>query len=99
MNNEPKSLPSDYTKQDTELKQNKKEYMDYIFTRIQNSLTKDKKISTNKLKLFKFEDTNLLVVVNRTHYKSMIENLKNYYIKIEDYEKCSFLNKIKIVNN
>ena len=89
------TLPSEYKKLKAELDKNKPKYMDYIYEHILNNSDDNFKIKNTRIKLFSFSQSNLIVIITKTHFKSVIDNLLNYYIKEEVYEKCSLLNKIK----
>lgn len=99
MNDELIELPGNYAEQELALQKNKHTYMEYIFKKIESSIVKNNLLSVKSIRLFKFKNTKLVVVVNDSHYKSLLNNLITYYSKLEEYEKCSLLNKIKIVNN
>ena len=62
--------------------------MDFIFEKIKKSTSKDNILSVKSIKLFKFKNTKLVVVVNKSHYKSLLENQITYYSNLEEYEKC-----------
>ena len=73
---------------------NKNIYMEQVYNcfvrEVHNSDTQPQKI-----KVFKFKDTDLQVIIKSDNYLANLENILNYYIKQEDYEKCSIINKIK----
>jgi len=81
---------------ESDIKKNKNTYMDHIYEVILKNV-KDHKFIRKRISLFKFKNTNLMVIVSEHQYKLMCENLLQYYIDIESYEKCSKL--YKIVNN
>jgi hypothetical protein len=89
------TLPVEYSQLKSNLNKNKPKYMSHIYDSILNNIDKNFNINPNRIKLFNFSETNLVVIITRDHYKSVIDNLLNYYIKEEVYEKCSILNKIK----
>lgn len=89
------TLPSEFSLLESNLVENKPKYMDYIYEKILSKITKEFHIEARRITLFKFTDTNLTVVVTMKQYLSVVNNLLDYYIKHELYEKCSILNKIK----
>lgn len=88
-------LPSVYNELESALSKNKSTYMDYIYDRLKSQYKNNK--LPKKISLFKFKDTNLVIIITTEHLPSVLQNLLDYYIESELYEKCSFLNKI--INN
>ena len=86
-------IPSSYSQLDQDLKKNKLKYMNYIYDLI-ISETEDDKITKEKINVFKFENTNLIVSIASNHYKEVVDNLLNYYIKLELFENCNKLKRI-----
>jgi hypothetical protein len=89
-------LESEFHKLESDIKNNKDTYMDHIYEVILKNV-KDHKFIKKRISLFKFINTNLVVIVSEHQYKLMCENLLQYYVDNESYEKCSKL--YKIVNN
>ena len=89
-------ISSDNKKLDDDLKINKNIYMEQVYNcfvrEVHNSDT-----TPTKIKVFKFKDTDLQVIIKSDNYLANLENILNYYIKQEDYEKCSIINEIKTV--
>jgi hypothetical protein len=90
-------LPSDYSKLDNNLKKNKSIIMDHIFDTILKYKNNNFEIKNTKIKLFKFQGTNLIVLITKQHLELVLKNLMEYYIDNESYEKCSIINKL--INN
>ena len=92
------TIPSDNLQLEKDLKLRKKTYMDHVlfqFEKIIHGNDIPKKIS-----LFKFKKSNLEVIVLSKSYTKTLENLQDFYIKEEEYEKCSIIKNIikKIVD-
>lgn len=87
-------ISSDNDELDKDLKSNKDIYIDQVYNCFLKQIHKSKNIPS-KIKVFKFANTELQVIIKSANFISNIENLLNYYIKQEDYEKCSILTKIK----
>jgi len=89
------TIPSDNIKLEYDLKENKPKYMDHIYESfIKTCKTTSSKKIPNKIELFTFSETSLQVIIKQEHYKVTLENLIDYYISTEEYEKCNKLNKI-----
>tara|TARA_B100000579_G_scaffold312343_1_gene261911 strand:- start:1493 stop:1786 length:294 start_codon:yes stop_codon:yes gene_type:complete len=88
-------LPSVYSELESDLSKNKSTYMDYIYDRLKSQYKNNK--LPKKISLFKFKDTNLVIIITSEHMPQVIQNLLDYYIEIELYENCSLLKKI--INN
>lgn len=91
------TLPTEYGELKDNLGKNKLKYMNHIYQCILDNTDENHKIKNNRIKLFKFSETNLIVIITDEHFKSVIDNLLEFYIKEEIFEKCSILNKI--INN
>jgi hypothetical protein len=86
-------IPSTNSELDADLSKNKEKYMDFIYEKFIEIL-KINDIPT-QVKIFNFEKTDLQVIVKYPNYISNIDNLLNYYINKEEYEKCNKLAKLK----
>jgi hypothetical protein len=86
-------IPSDSFALETELKQKKSEYMEHIYKTFSENFIKNKLIK-NKLKMFQFRGTNLIVILKQTYFLSNLKNLLDYYVKDEKYEQCELINNI-----
>ena len=96
MSSEKFTIPKDNDKLDEDIKNRKKEYMNHIFEIFVKSISEKKVLP--QVNIFKFEDTNLEVIIKKAQYESNLKNLLEYMIEIEDYEKCSVINNLlKIV--
>ena len=94
------TIPSDNIKLEYDLKENKSKYMDHIYKSFCKKFTPNKQNTLpDKIELFVFSDTTLQVIIKREHYKATLENLLDYYIEIEEYEKCNKLKKIIAKSN
>lgn len=98
MDTEILTIPADNLQLETELKKKKLKYMDHILFQFKKIIREEK--IPHKISLFKFDKTNLEVIVLKKSYVKTLENLQDYYIKEEEYEKCSIIKDIikKIVD-
>ena len=90
-------IPNNNNLLEKELKNNPKKYIDNVFDCFISEIKKDS--IPDNIKLFKFEKTELQVIVKREHYMTNLENILDYYIKQEEYEKCDKLAKLKSILN
>jgi len=94
------TIPAENSELEDDLKKRKKTYMDHIFYQF-NKILRESSIP-NKISLFKFKKTNLEVIVLQKSFQKTLENLQDYYIKEEEFEKCSIIkdiiNKIEIID-
>ena len=90
-------IPNNNNLLEKELKNNSKKYIDNVFKCFTQEIQKNSIPDT--IKLFKFEKTELQVIVKREHFLTNIENILDYYIKQEEYEKCNELANIKSILN
>jgi hypothetical protein len=92
-------IPSDSFALETELKQKKSKYMEHIYKVFESNFTNNR-ITSKKLKVFQFRGTSLVVILNQTHYLPNLNILLDYYIELEQYEKCEVINNIiNYINN
>ena len=87
------TIPSTNSELDVDLSKNKEKYMNFIYEEFEKLLKLD--VLPKHIKIFNFSGTDLQVIVRKSNYISNIDNLLNYYINTEEYEKCSKLNIIK----
>tara|TARA_B100002019_G_scaffold110770_1_gene95280 strand:+ start:13668 stop:13979 length:312 start_codon:yes stop_codon:yes gene_type:complete len=96
MSSEKFTIPNNNSDLDIDLKNRKPEYMEHIFNTFCDNI-EDGKVC-EKIYFFKFSDTNLEILIKKKNYISNLKNLLDYYVSIEEYEKCNIINKlIKIV--
>nr|BAR39931.1 hypothetical protein [uncultured Mediterranean phage uvMED] len=57
-------------------------------------ISENKKVIPDKINLFKFDNTNLEVIVKRKSYLTNLENVLDYFTQQEEYEICSKLQKV-----
>lgn len=92
-------IPSDSFALETELKQKKSKYMDHIYKVFESNFTNNQ-ITSKKLKMFQFRGTNLVVILNQSHFQPNLKILLDYYIELEEFEKCKVINNIiNYINN
>jgi hypothetical protein len=97
MSNDKFIIPSENARLESDLKTNKDKYMNHIYDSFRKNITKhDPTTLPPKLELFNFSETSLQVIIKKEHYKITLENLLDYYIKTEEYEKCNFIKNILI---
>ena len=94
-------IPEDNVALDADIKSRKAKYMDHILYIFEKHLCEES--LPKKLSLFKFKNTNLEVIVKCDNYIPNLQNLQDYYIVLEDFEKCSIIkniiNKIEKLNS
>ena len=94
-------IPKENEALDIDIKSNKAKYMEHILTTFFNLVCEDD--LPEKVSLFKFRNTNLEVVVKHESYITNLTNLQDYYIKLEEFEKCNIIKdiikKIELMNN
>ena len=88
-------IPNNNNLLEKELKNNKKAYIDQVFDSLVGNIKKD--AVPDCIKIFTFENTDLQVIIKRDHYVSNIDNILEYYISEEVYEKCKKLTDIKSI--
>lgn len=97
MSNDKFIIPADNVRLESDLKTNKDKYMNHIYKSFSKNITKnDPTTLPPKLELFNFSETHLQVIIKKEHYKVTLENLLDYYIELEEYEKCNFIKNILI---
>ena len=95
MGNEELIIPSDNEDLEAELKNNKDMYMEHIYEIFLDKIKIDVDIP-KRIPLFNFKNTTLQVIVKAEHFHKTLFNLLDYYVDLEEYEKC---NKIKSIIN
>lgn len=85
-------IPNENSLLERDILARKTNYMDHVYNVFCN-LIKPGNIP-EKLHIFKFEDTNLEVVVKREAFSANLQNLLDYYIELELYENCNFIKNI-----
>ena len=91
-------IPNKNNLLEKELKDNINDYMNQVFSCFLKLLEKPKTIP-DSMKIFQFEGTDLQVIIKRENYIANLDNLMEYYIKMEEYEKCQKLTKILDILN
>ena len=86
-------IPSQTDSLEQDLKRRKEEYMDHIYELFKKKIVFNSDIP-EKIYLFKFEDTNLEVLIKKEDFIINLENLTNYYIELEMFENCSYIAKL-----
>lgn len=74
----------DYSKL-TENVEIKEAIIEETITAIKDGISKNKKSTS----IFEIADSNLYIELERTQWKSTLENVIQYYINKEDYTQCS----------
>ena len=93
MSNEIFNIPKENSKLRNDIKKRKKKYMLHILEAF-SVISENKKVIPDKINLFKFDGTNLEVIVKRKSYITNLENVLDYFTQQEEYELCSKLQKI-----
>jgi hypothetical protein len=76
---------------------NQKVFFEYLFKEFKTSNILDKK----EISIGLITNDNVLVNIPKKDYKDLIKTIINYFITYEEYDKCSYLQKLidKIEDN
>ena len=86
-------IPKDNESLDADIKSRKPNYMNHILETFESiDFIKN---APEKITLFRFKNTNLEVVVKSESYIANLQNLLDYYIELEEYERCAHLFRIQ----
>lgn len=92
MSDEKFIIPTDNVRLENDLKTNKDKYMNHIYETFSKNITNGSFTTLPpKLELFNFSETSLQVIIKKEHYQATLQNLLDYYITKEEYEKCNFI--------
>lgn len=85
------TLPSDYDQMESLIKLNKIKLMEHIVTSIGYALNSNLDV----IEIFNFENSDFIVVIDYESFEFNLDNIYDYYISTEIYEKCSRVLEIK----
>jgi len=90
-------IPKENDLLDEDIKSKKHQYMEHVYVSFKRSLHQDS--LPDKISIFQFKDSPLEVIIKKSSYIANLENLQDYYIKLEEYEICTVIkNLIKKIN-
>ena len=72
----------------------KEEFREFILEDSLRSIKKAIKNNLDKVELFNIFNLSLIVELDKSNYKSVLENISKHYIEDENYETCSLINKL-----
>ena len=72
----------------------KEEFREFILKDSLRSIQKAIKNNLNRVELFNIFNLSLIVELDKSNYKSVLENISKHYIEDENYEICSSINKL-----
>lgn len=90
-------IPNKNNLLETELKNSLNTYINQVYSCFLEKI--NAKHIPDSLKIFQFEGTDLQVVIKRDNYLINLDNILNYYIKQEEYEKCQKITKLLDILN
>jgi hypothetical protein len=85
------TLPSVYDEMELFIKNNKVKLTEQIVSSVQYALDNN----YSSIEVFKFKDTDFIVMLEKSSFKENINNIFNFYIKTEKYEFCDRLVRLK----
>ena len=103
MSNNIFNIPKENNKLRSDIRKRKIKYMLHILEVFSAICENKNKPLPEKINIFKFNGTNLEVIIKSQSYLTNLENLLEYFTQEEEYEKCSkilsIINHIKNSNN
>ena len=70
------------------------EFREFILKDSLKSISKAIEDDVDKVELFNIFNLSLIVELEKSNYKSALESITKHYIKDENYEICSSINKL-----
>ena len=67
----------------------KEEFREFILKDSLKSINKAIKNNLNKVELFNIFNLSLIIELDKSNYKNVLENISKHYIEDENYEMCS----------
>lgn len=96
MSNKIFKIPKDNKDLKKDITKRKKDYMLHVYECFKQ--LDDNRIPP-KINIFSFNDTNLEIIIKKESYKINLQNLIDYFTKLEEYEICTVLvHKLKSLN-
>jgi len=92
-----KVLPSDFQKMETFVVKNKSVLTEQVVASIAHAIEKN----LSNVEVFRFQNTDYIVVLNVETFKDNLDNIYNYYIATEQYEFCNRVVEVqqKLINH
>ena len=72
----------------------KEEFRTFILKDSLKSIEKAIKDNLNKIELFNILNLSLIIELEKSNFKSVLQNISKHYIEDENYEMCSSINKL-----
>ena len=72
----------------------KEEFRTFILKDSLKSIEKAIKDNLNKIELFNILNLSLIIELEKSNFKSVLQNISKHYIEDENYEMCSAINKL-----
>ena len=72
----------------------KEEFREFILEDSLRSIKKAIKNNLDKVELFNIFNLSLIIELDKSNYKNVLENISKHYIEDEKYEICSSINKL-----
>tara|TARA_Y100000389_G_C17456480_1_gene518512 strand:+ start:2481 stop:2804 length:324 start_codon:yes stop_codon:yes gene_type:complete len=72
----------------------KEEFREFILKDSLKSINKAIKNNLDKVELFNIFNLSLIIELDKSNYKNVLENISKHYIEDENYEVCSSINKL-----
>ena len=72
----------------------KEEFREFILKDSLKSINKAIKNNLDKVELFNIFNLSLIIELDKSNYKNVLENISKHYIEDENYEMCSSINKL-----
>lgn len=85
------TLPSDYDEMNDFIIQNKVKLTEKVVSSVQYALVNN----LSSIEVFKFKNSDFIVVLEYSTFKDNINNIYEFYIESELYEFCDRVNKLK----
>lgn len=87
----PLTLPSDYDEMNNFIVKNKIKLMENVVSSVRYALVNN----LASVEVFKFENSDFIVILEYSTFKDNINNIYDFYISEELYELCDRVNKLK----
>ena len=65
-----------------------------VYNSLVESVTNGLKLDLESVNIAEIKNTDIIINIPKTEWKSGLENAMNYYIEKEEYEECSKIKKI-----
>ena len=72
----------------------KEEFREFILKDSLKSINKAIKNNLDKVELFNIFNLSLIIELDKSNYKNVLEKISKHYIEDENYEMCSSINKL-----